>query len=373
MVHCYDSDQDITNAISSMIRLYGMSEGKTVFRRGIGNIVDKNVVKLVKKEAIEAGFFKYYDNKDYEIYLHDDHGYIDFNVSSYDKHFIGLFGFNEKFILDIYNKYKDKSVITKKNVIKMLTHGTAGFYVEDAGEINRPLIRENYSSNLLEKYDFIGKQLVSDDPVGRLVILNGDPGTGKSYFIRGLVTEVEASYIYVPNSLAGRLSDPDLMTALIEHKTSLSEELRRIPRVARPRREDAVNADSSNVPVVLIIEDADSCLEDRKKAGNSSKINDLLNFSDGILGELANIRIVASTNLKNKSFDEAVLRPGRLCANIEFPLLSPAQASQIYKNLTGKEKEYTKEVSLAQVYGDRSDEYKDKIEPTKKEKPGQYV
>ena len=53
------------------------------------------------------------------------------------------------------------------------------------------------------------------------------------------------------------------------------------------------------------MEDADATLATRQ-IDNVGRLSDLLNMSDGILGEMADLRIIATTNAKSTEIDEAV-------------------------------------------------------------------
>src|SRR5438874_1723516 len=86
------------------------------------------------------------------------------------------------------------------------------------GRIAAPLERGNYAEAILENYDHVVEDLRSDKPCGRLTLLTGEPGTGKSYLIRGLIAEAPALFVFVPSGLAGELATPELLPLLIRHR-----------------------------------------------------------------------------------------------------------------------------------------------------------
>ena len=105
------------------------------------------------------------------------------------------------------------------------------------------------------------------------------------------------------------------------------------------------------IPITLILEDADASLIARSKGSDPAKISDLLNVGDGLMGELLDIRIIATTNAKHIDIDPAIVRPGRMCSALNFKLLEREHAASVYKNIIGSEsKEITKSMSLAEVY-----------------------
>lgn len=83
-----------------------------------------------------------------------------------------------------------------------------------------------------------------------------------------------------------------------------------------------------------------------------ARLADILNLGDGIPGELADIRIVATINAKRIDIDPAILRPGRLCLHVSFAKLNREKALAIYSRLThGKELPSGSEnATLAEVY-----------------------
>ena len=76
----------------------------------------------------------------------------------------------------------------------------------------------------------------------------------------------------------------------------------------------------------------------------------MLNLADGIFGAIANIRIVCTTNADKLAIDPALLRAGRLCANIEVPALAAAHAASVCTRLCGQHHSFPASTRLADVY-----------------------
>lgn len=200
------------------------------------------------------------------------------------------------------------------------------YELSELGTIRAPLERGNYAGDVLAAFDHVRRDLGHKDPCGRLVVIDGEPGSGKSFLIKGLVSEVEAMFVFVPSSIVSSLSGPELMPVLLRERCRCST-------------------------IVLILEDADASLIPRGM-DNLDRISDLLNAGDGILGELADLRIIATTNSDRIELDKALLRPGRLCAQIHVGALGREQAAQVYHRLTGKTVEYREPKLLAEIYGE---------------------
>ena len=187
-----------------------------------------------------------------------------------------------------------------------------------------PLNRGNYVQEVLKDFDHIKKDLGYKDPCGRLVLLDGPPGTGKSYMVRALISETNLKYLIIPSGIVPSLQGPELMRNLLE----LSEYGREA--------------------VVLIVEDADNCLLPRM-TDNMTSLSTILNLCDGIVGGMFNIKIIATTNAHIKEMDPALLRPGRLCRRINLAPLPAQHATKLSKKLGHKIK-YTDDTILAEVY-----------------------
>ena len=175
-----------------------------------------------------------------------------------------------------------------------------------------PLERGNYAPAVLEEFDHVVAELGSMTPCGRLVLIDGEPGTGKSYLVRGLLSahKSDATFILVPPDLLHALSGPAFIPALLEERR-LSE---------------------NEGAIVLVLEDADECLAPRM-ADNINSVATMLAFGDGILGAMMDIRIVATTNRKKAELDPALMRAGRLCRRISVGPLSAEQANVVARRL----------------------------------------
>jgi len=201
--------------------------------------------------------------------------------------------------------------------IEFLPVGTGGHKLE----------RGNYTENELVLYDRIKEDLVAKNPKGRLHILAGVPGSGKTFALRGLLAETRGvGFVLTPAAEIAVLANPTSLSAL----TSLREDL-------------------GKMPIVLLIEDADRCLVNRAD-GDLSAISSILNLGDGIMGAVLDIRIVATTNAKLDNLDKAITRPGRLSTEITFEALAVEKANEVFQRLTGTPGTFTAPTILAEIY-----------------------
>lgn len=231
---------------------------------------------------------------------------------------------------------KIKNVKAKYANVHVLAKGSNGLYLQDMGELDYKLEDGNYDNKTVEDYYYVLNELKTANPRGRLTILNGPPGCGKTYLIKSLLSSLKDELVVLlPAKFTGEIDGPDVLSLFLAERNELKNN----------------DGAKQHHPIIFVIEDADTCLVPRG-ADNISTISTLLNLTDGIFGSMLDVRFVASTNAESINFDSALTRPGRLAKHMFVDLLKPSKAAEIYKRLSGKEKKYDKEVSLATVYQD---------------------
>jgi len=196
------------------------------------------------------------------------------------------------------------------------------------GTLGVELERNNYSKDVLDNYDYVVKQFSSTDPFGRLVIVHGPPGTGKTRMLKSFINDIKSEknkYIFFQPEFLSRHSISSITRLLM----------------------DAVEDYKS---ITIFIEDADDILVPRQ-ADNMTAISTLLNFADGFIGSMLNLKIIVTTNAADFSIDKALKRAGRLCKIMNVGTLEPEQANKIFERLTNKSGIFSKkDTVLADVY-----------------------
>lgn len=190
------------------------------------------------------------------------------------------------------------------------------------------LIRENYGPEVLRQYDLVTSEIISKSPAGRLVLISGEPGTGKTYLVRGLLQQAEqVRFVLLPSKMLGEVDTPDLAACLIQFSRDEEENRLYVEDYGYtfPKPE-------ANTPIVLIVEDADLCLA-KRDSDNISVISTVLNLSDGIFGSLLDLRIIATTNLAHLELDQAIKRPGRLLTHIRIEKFTAREAQTILNRM----------------------------------------
>lgn len=259
---------------------------------------------------------------------------------------IYFYSYDYETLLKIEGLLKEFVIKHDNKQVYLLVSCADGITLSPSKYINEPLIYTNYEKEVSEALKKALKWSQEKQPRGRILIMSGPPGTGKSYAIRGLISEsTGVDWALIPSYLVPELSSPSVIASLINERSDQDR------------------------PLNLIVEDADNLLK-RREENNADIISQVLNLGDGILGELVNIKLIMTTNCPRVQIDKAVTRQGRLNAFIDFKLLPKEQAQIIYKNLCNRDIIYSEDKALCDIYAEANNE--ELIVP-KKEITGNYL
>lgn len=171
-----------------------------------------------------------------------------------------------------------------------------------------------------------------------IVILHGIPGSGKSSYIKHLIHDNSDSIMFY-------VVDGNSVDKLDHLKKGLIES------TLATNRFKFMNKEEENKQKVFILEDCEKILESRTGSSGNSAMSDLLNLSDGIIGDLVGCKFILTFN-SGENIDPAVLRKGRTKFMYEFKAATGPRLEELAKiagiQLTQEDRE--KGLTLAEIF-----------------------
>ena len=220
------------------------------------------------------------------------------------------------FLYDIRDKEVEDWVIASNHSIrsrfgemlapsfKILSRNDRSFYTEEinTGNFEELEVESLYNDDFQEINAIINHSI--ENGKSGLILLHGKPGTGKTSYIKHLISKFEEnSFIFVQNEFVKELLKPEFISFLVRHRSS-----------------------------ILIIEDAEKIIMSRESS-EDSVVSTILQLTDGLFSDYLNIKVICSFNSKMDKIDTALLRKGRMIANYEFKPLNKEKANRLIQSL----------------------------------------
>ena len=279
------------------------------------NDVIEEIKKYYELSLIYGNYYLISDNNAMIWLFSDRDNENELVLSKFYINYNKLFDFDEfTSHLEIFIKQKEIG-FPKIKLISKGEHGYDTITKNLKNKINIDLKNSYNTSFELEKV----KDVLYSDNSG-LILLSGNPGTGKSYLIKWFTQELkDKKFFYISNENFHLLSDPGFLNFCLEEMEGS----------------------------VLVLEDCENLLRSRDVSKNSS-VSVILNLTDGIIGDVLNLKIIATLNTIDK-IDTALLRKGRMLCNVEFKPLTIEQANATAKIL-GKNIDIINDTCLCDIY-----------------------
>jgi hypothetical protein len=222
-------------------------------------------------------------------------------------------------LIDHIETYKIDTAIVKQFHMVQYTKGSFELANFDIKPFNID-IETHYNDDFQDINKLIYESLNAKDKNG-LILLHGKYGSGKTYYLRHLISKIERKFIYFPLNMIESLNSPEFLPFIAGQPNT-----------------------------ILILEDCESLLVPRENGTNgASAISNLLNLGDGLLSDALSINVICTFNAGIKKIDDAVLRKGRLLARYEFKELETVKA-QALANQIGKNVSIDHPMTVSDIY-----------------------
>ena len=217
-----------------------------------------------------------------------------------------------------------------KTIEYIVSSPNGGYYTKDL-EVSSigsdASIEENYNDDLPDKQIV---EFLNSDASG-IAVFHGEPGTGKTTYIRNLISRISKNFIYLNKDCLLRLGESSMVNLLIDNRDS-----------------------------IIVLEDCEEIIS--KDNGRSTCLTNLLNMSDGILGDSLKFKFICTFNVATSEIDPAIMRKGRMRVKYEFKKLAVEKTRRLLKKLYPKgdganveDFLNAKEMTLADIYNFKID------------------
>jgi hypothetical protein len=238
----------------------------------------------------------------------------------------------EQWVIKTNHQLRTTFGISQAPVFKVLSRDKHHFFTEDIRTDHFKLDVSRYYNDDFHEVDELILKSLETDKAG-LILLHGTPGTGKTSYIKSLITRFDQkTFIFIQNEFVNELLHPDFISFMLKHRNA-----------------------------ILIIEDAEKVLTSREGVNENSVVSTILQLTDGLFSDYLNIKIICTFNTSINRIDKALLRKGRMIAYYEFKPLHSLKANELMLEL-GLDT-MSEEMTLADIFNYQEKSFREERRP----------
>jgi hypothetical protein len=227
---------------------------------------------------------------------------------------------NKKFIEKFMKKIHKFLTDTSKQVDKfyLIAQNQQGLFTQKTKFKSIPIKDDRYDLFYGKKFPHDKIKRFVEEDTENLMLLHGDPGTGKSNYIKHIITNSKKKVIYIAPSMLSVISSPQFVTFMMKNQNS-----------------------------ILLIEDAEEVLS----VDRNSATNNLLGLTDGFLKDSLGLKVIATFNCDIGKIDPALMRKGRMFLEYKFAELSVDECEEL-SSFMGMDRVIDKPMTLAEFFNE---------------------
>src|ERR1019366_9078211 len=180
----------VSNMFGPALIKQSIKEGRRLVATDIQGRLLKSKEELYS--LIEAnGGRLWYSQKDHSnVFVFDGKGFLGINITKKNLYAEVLYLDNS--LEELSSKIEKEFVSDDKtSTIYAVIKTPEGLSYRLVGNEATPLVRDNYSEEHLKEYDRVVKAFQAGENIGRIVIMQGCPGGGKTHCVKGMVSELD--------------------------------------------------------------------------------------------------------------------------------------------------------------------------------------